>query len=214
MKPQSQRNRELIDAFHGKSVIVLGDIMLDEFTWGEVSRISPEAPVPVVEVLGDTYRPGGSANVSANIRALGGRALTVAVIGRDSPGRRLLSLFETEGLEADLLVHDNRPTTQKTRIIAHNQQVVRADREDRTPLSSTVRQALIDAFLKALPEAGAVIVSDYDKGAINKEVLEAALPAAREAGTPVFLDPKVHHAEYYRPTSVITPNTQIGRAHV
>lgn len=207
MTPQMQRNRELIEAFQGRRVIVLGDVMLDEFTWGQVSRISPEAPVPVVEVLGDTYRPGGSANVSANIRSLGGQPMTVAVIGRDNPGRRLLSLFENEGLDASLLVQDDRRTTQKTRIIAHNQQVVRADREDRTPLSATTRQALISAFMVALGKAQAVVVSDYDKGVVSRNLLEAVLPAAREAGVPTFLDPKVHHAEYYKPCTVITPNT-------
>ena len=198
--------QERIQAFRGKCVIVLGDVMLDAFTWGQVTRISPEAPVPVVEVLGETYRPGGSANVSTNIRALGGRPLTVAVVGKDAPGRCLVSLFESEDLDAGLLVEDDRATTVKTRIIAHNQQVVRTDREDRAPLSGLVKQALVDRFLGALPQADAVVVSDYDKGVVGQEVLRQVLPAAERARIPVFLDPKVPHADYYRPVTVITPN--------
>jgi rfaE bifunctional protein kinase chain/domain len=198
----------LMDALSGKRILVLGDAMLDEFTWGDVSRISPEAPVPVVRVLRETFRPGGSANVSANVRSLGGRPVTVAVIGQDEAGRRLKSLFAEEGMESTGLVTDDRITTLKTRIIANHQQVVRADREDLTPLSESVRQKLVDRFLEALETADAVIVSDYAKGVVNAQVLEAVLPRADRAGIPVFLDPKVSHADDYRAVTVVTPNVR------
>ena len=201
-----QRLKQLLDNFTGKRIIVLGDVMLDEFTWGQVLRISPEAPVPVVEVLEETHRLGGSANVVANIKALGGNPRTLAVIGRDRAADRLLSLYRNLGIDPGLLVQDDRRTTVKTRIIAHNQQIVRTDREDRTPLSSEVNSVLADRFVEVLPGTDAVIVSDYDKGVVNRELLEAVLPRAERAGVPVFLDPKVHHADYYKPATLITPN--------
>ena len=195
-----------LDDFDAKKVLVLGDLMLDEFTWGRVRRISPEAPVPVVEVDSETYRPGGSANVAANVKALGGRPLTVGVVGSDSAGKRLTKLLEELEIDPGTLVEDDRRTTLKTRIIAHGQQVVRTDREDRTPLSSPIVEAISRQFLSALGEADAVIVSDYDKGVVNADLLSVVLPEAELAGVPVFLDPKVHHADYYRPVTLIAPN--------
>src|ERR1051325_3276906 len=123
------RVEEILNRFSGKTILILGDVMLDEFIWGKVSRISPEAPVPVVEVTHETYRLGGSGNVAANVRALGGRPICIGVIGNDSAGERVLTLMKESGIETAGIVRSDRPTTLKTRIIAHNQQVVRADRE-------------------------------------------------------------------------------------
>jgi D-beta-D-heptose 7-phosphate kinase/D-beta-D-heptose 1-phosphate adenosyltransferase len=212
MTAPPDRLSRIVDAFRDKRIIVLGDIMLDAFTWGRVSRISPEAPVPIVEVTRETHRPGGSANVTANIRALGGIPLTIAVLGRDASGERLRSLFEEEALESRFLVEADRSTTLKTRIIAHSQQVVRADREDRSPLDEAVNRALRDRFMEALPGSDAIVISDYDKGVVTPQVLAAVLPAAESAGIPVFLDPKVPHADYYRPVTVITPNHREAEA--
>jgi rfaE bifunctional protein kinase chain/domain len=181
-------------------------VMLDEFTWGQVRRISPEAPVPVVEVTRETDRLGGSANVAANIRALGGIPLPISVIGNDRAAERILSLCKELEIDSSLLLVDERRTTIKTRIIAHDQQVVRADREDPRPLSQEINQALATEFLRVLEASDAVIVSDYDKGVVNKDLLEVVLPAAARAKIPVFLDPKVQHADYYKPTTLLTPN--------
>ncbi len=202
------RNRveELLDAFEGKSVIVLGDIMLDEFVWGKVRRISPEAPVPVVEVIEETYRLGGAANVAANIRALGGMPIPVGVLGRDRTADQVIELMQQSGIDTSGLIRDSRPTTLKTRILAHNQQVVRADREDRSALSSATNHMIGEAFVTALRGAQTIVVSDYDKGVVNRELMADLLPRAREARIPVFLDPKVHHADYYRPITLIKPN--------
>lgn len=189
-----------------KTIIVVGDVMLDEFIWGKVRRISPEAPVPVVEVLDETYRLGGSGNVSANIRALGGNAIPIGVLGRDHASDRVVNLLQECGIQVEGLIRDDRPTTLKTRIVAHNQQVVRADRESRKPVASQINQRMAEVFAELLPRADAVIVSDYDKGVVNRELLSEILPKARNAGVPVFLDPKVHHADYYRPITLITPN--------
>jgi D-beta-D-heptose 7-phosphate kinase/D-beta-D-heptose 1-phosphate adenosyltransferase len=208
MKTALTRNRveRLIDGFSGKRILVLGDLMLDEFIWGKVRRISPEAPVPVVEVANETYLLGGAGNVARNICALGGTAIPIGVIGKDRAAERVIELLRDSSIETAGILQDERPTTQKTRIIAHNQQIVRADRESRTPIGSEKNGDLAAAFLKSLPDVDAVVVSDYDKGVVNRELLDRVLPESQRAGKPVFLDPKVHHADYYRPIDVITPN--------
>ena len=201
------RADQLISSFAGKRILVLGDMMLDEFIWGKVRRISPEAPVPVVEVARESYHLGGAGNVAANIRALGANPVPIGLVGDDHSAHRLSSLFQDGGIEASGLVAEaGRPTTVKTRIVAHNQQIVRADRENRTPLTAERNNALLAAFLKWLSTCVAVVVSDYDKGVVNRQLLSQALPAAQEAGIPVLLDPKVYQADYYRPITLITPN--------
>src|SRR5262245_571052 len=185
-----QRVEQILNGFSGKTILILGDVMLDEFIWGNVARISPEAPVPVVDVVGETYRLGGSANVAANIRALDGTPIPIGVIGRDSASKRVEELLQESGIEAQGLAHAERPTTLKTRIIAHSQQIVRADRENKKPLSSELNSELTALFLQYLPRAAAVIVSDYDKGVVNRELLSTILPKARSADVPIYLDPK------------------------
>ena len=206
MSLDRRRIEQLLNRFAANTIVIVGDVMLDEFIWGKVQRISPEAPVPVVEVLDETYHMGGSANVAANIRGLGGTPIPIGVLGRDNASDRMLDLLKQSGMEVSGLVRDERPTTLKTRIIAQNQQVVRTDRESRKALSPQINADLASAFLRHLPQAKAVIVSDYDKGVVNRELLSAILPNARSAGVPVFLDPKVPHADYYRPITLITPN--------
>jgi len=201
-----QRVEQILNRFSGKPIIVVGDVMLDEFIWGRVARISPEAPVPVVEVSRETYRVGGAGNVAANIASLDGKAVLIGVVGIDSPADRLVTAMNEARIDAGGLFRTNRPTTVKTRIIAHNQQVVRADREARTPLSEATTLRLAGLFLEYLPTAVAVVISDYDKGVVNRDLLSVILPEARKAGVPVLLDPKVHHADYYRPITLITPN--------
>ena len=202
------RNRveQLLNRFAGKTILIVGDIMLDEFIWGKVRRISPEAPVPVVEVINETYRLGGLGNVAANIGGLDGMPIPIGVLGRDSASEKVLGLLNQLGIEVSGLVSADRPTTLKTRVIAHSQQVVRTDRESKKALSAEINKDLAATFLRYLPRADAVIVSDYDKGVVNRELLSAILPKTRSAGVPVFLDPKVHHADYYRPITLITPN--------
>jgi D-beta-D-heptose 7-phosphate kinase/D-beta-D-heptose 1-phosphate adenosyltransferase len=200
------RIENLLNQFTGKTILIVGDIMLDEFIWGKVARISPEAPVPVVDVIEETYGVGGSGNVAVNVKALGGVPIPIGVLGRDGSSERVLGLLAQLDIDVSGLLHDERPTTLKTRIIAHNQQVVRADRESRKALSPDLNSALAAAFARFLPQSSAVIVSDYSKGVVNRELLTAILPKARNAGIPVFLDPKVHHADYYHPITVITPN--------
>lgn len=192
----------------GQKVVVLGDVMLDEFIWGDVSRISPEAPVPVVDIKRESTHLGGAANVLANLLALGAKACVIGVVGNDYAGDRIrLSVKEKSDLHRDefLVSADGRPTTIKTRIIAHHQMVVRADRENRTPVDPDTEQKIIAAARAAIADAHALVVSDYDKGVITPRVLREVLPAAYER-MPVLIDPKVRNFDAYRPATLITPN--------
>src|SRR5262249_19903742 len=121
-----QRVEEILNQFSAKTILIVGDVMLDEFIWGKVARISPEAPVPIVEVLNETYRLGGAANVAANIQELGGQPISIGVVGKDEPGNRVLDLLKEHAIEGFAVARDDRPTTLKTRIVAHSQQIVRA----------------------------------------------------------------------------------------
>jgi len=203
-----QRAGELIHAMHDRKVVVLGDVMLDEFVWGDVTRISPEAPVPVVDIRRESVHLGGAANVLANLVALGAEACVIGVIGNDAAGTRLrASLKESSPSQKDdyLLVDEGRPSTTKTRIIAHNQLVVRADREQRTPVNGPIEARIIEMLKEAINDAHAFVVSDYDKGVVTPRILGEVLPLAH-ARIPVLIDPKLRNFLHYQPSSLITPN--------
>ncbi len=192
-----------------RAIAVFGDVMLDEFVWGDVTRISPEAPVPVVDIRRESVHLGGAANVLANLVALGARASVTGVVGNDPAGQRLLeTLREASALQTDdsLVVDADRPSTVKTRIIAHNQLVVRADRERRTPVDARTEERLVTALRGAIKEAHAFVVSDYDKGAVTPGILAEILPLAYERGIPVLVDPKIRNFDSYRPATLVTPN--------
>jgi D-glycero-beta-D-manno-heptose-7-phosphate kinase len=197
----------LVDAFEGKRLVVVGDLMLDRFVWGSVRRISPEAPVPVVEVERESQHLGGAGNVVANLVALGATALPVGVVGDDASADAVESEFRRAGVDARGLVRDSsRPTTTKTRVVAHSQQVVRADLERRHAVSEPVEAALEAALRDALEGADGVVVSDYDKGLLAGGFLGTTLSLAHERGVTVCLDPKIRRFQAYRPVTVITPN--------
>jgi D-beta-D-heptose 7-phosphate kinase/D-beta-D-heptose 1-phosphate adenosyltransferase len=187
-------------------VLVVGDVMLDEFLWGRVSRISPEAPVPVVRVERESFHVGGAGNVAANVRALGGEAVLVGVVGEDSAGTRVRDAVAAAGIEPRIVADPERPTTLKTRIVAHHQQVVRADREDPGDVGGRPRAALLDALRAELPRCGALVVSDYEKGVVTAALLRALLPLARRRRVPVLVDPKLRHFSLYRRVTLVTPN--------
>ena len=196
-----------LEKFRSQRIVVLGDVMVDRYLWGNVRRISPEAPVPIVEVNQETMRLGGAANVAANVRALGGEPILIGVVGEDAPAEGLRGALGALGIRAEaLVVERGRQTTQKTRIIAHHQQVVRADQEDVSPLSAPVAAAVGERVLKSLAGAGALIVSDYGKGVIERELLLKVMAAATQRGVPVCVDPKESHFDAYRHASIITPN--------
>jgi D-glycero-beta-D-manno-heptose-7-phosphate kinase len=210
MSPQltKQRASEITHAMSDRKIVVLGDVMLDEFVWGDVTRISPEAPVPVVDIRRESVRLGGAANVLANVVALGAGGCVVGVVGNDLAGERIkTTLCEASPLQVDeyLVVDNNRPSTTKTRIIAHSQLVVRADREQRKPVNGQVEQSIIESLKKAIQGADAFVVSDYDKGVVTPGILSAILELAYKT-VPVLIDPKLRNFPYYRPASLITPN--------
>jgi len=203
-----ERGAEIVRAMRDQSIVVLGDVMLDEFVWGDVSRISPEAPVPVVDIQRETVHLGGAANVLANLIALGAKACVIGVIGKDSAGERLrASLREISTRQVDhyLVEEDGRPSTIKTRIIAHSQLVVRADRECRSPISAHSEERIITALREALKGAAAFVVSDYDKGVVTPRILAEILPLAYER-IPVLIDPKIRNFARYHPATLVTPN--------
>lgn len=204
-----ERAEELTHEFEGKRIVVMGDLMLDEFIWGRVRRISPEAPVPVVEVERQTLALGGAGNVVSNLVALGARPTPLGVVGDDADAERLRSRFRELNVSINSLVVDGaRPTTLKTRVIAHNQQVVRADRESRAPISAEIEEKVIARFQSEIETADAVVISDYNKGLLTARVLAGALHSARARGIMVCLDPKLRDFAHYQPVTVITPNHQ------
>ena len=202
------RAAALLDRVSESSIVVLGDVMLDEFLWGDVTRISPEAPVPVVDIRRESTHLGGAANVLANLLALGAQACVIGVVGDDFAGERIRSsVNEKSALQtAGLLIPDNsRPTTIKTRIIAQHQMVVRADREHRAPVAAHTEDRIIAAVKEAVANAQALVVSDYDKGVVTPRILSAVLPAAY-GRIPVLVDPKLRNFDSYRPATLVTPN--------
>ncbi len=203
-----KRTEQILATARDRRIVVLGDVMLDEFIWGDVSRISPEAPVPVVDVKRESTHLGGAANVLANLLSLGADGCVVGIIGNDYAADRIrLSLREKSASQRDefLIATDGRPTTIKTRIIAHHQMVVRADRENRTPVNGEIEQRVISVALAALQDAHALVVSDYDKGVITRRVLESVLPEAYQR-MPVLIDPKLRNFDWYQPATLVTPN--------
>ncbi len=204
---QKQRLAQAIARFPERQVLVVGDLMLDNFIWGEVNRISPEAPVPVVEVREESQLLGGSANVAHNLASLGGRVLVTGVVGQDPAGQALVTLFNQIAVPtAGLISEDGRPTTVKTRIIAHHQQVVRFDREWRAPLQADTGARILAFLHNSLPDLHGIIVSDYAKGVVTRDFLDALRDLVAGRPLPVVVDPKVQHAELYRSFTMVTPN--------
>jgi D-beta-D-heptose 7-phosphate kinase/D-beta-D-heptose 1-phosphate adenosyltransferase len=196
----------LLRRMGGRRVLVAGDVMLDEFLWGRVSRISPEAPVPVVQVTRQSFHLGGAGNVACNVRALGGEAVVVGVVGDDPAADRVREALAGAGVEDGLATAAGRPTTVKTRIIAHHQQVVRADRESDDDVDADAAGAVLERIRSLLPSCEALVVSDYQKGVVTPRLMKAVLPLARRRGIPVLVDPKVRHFGLYRQVTVVTPN--------
>lgn len=196
-----------LDGLAGRRVLVVGDAILDRYLHGSVDRISPEAPVPVVRLHGDEARLGGAANVVANLVALGLNPILVAARGDDEPGRTLVRLLESRGVDPGYLVGvPGRPTTVKTRVLARHQQVVRLDFEDDRGLPGEDSRRLVERALLALDEVEGLVLSDYAKGVLDERSLPEILQAARRRHLPVVIDPKIRHFPFYTPATVITPN--------
>lgn len=209
MRLDRTQAESLLQRMEGRKVAVLGDVMLDEYLFGEVSRISPEAPVPIVRVLRERVVLGGAANVAANLKALGTEPMLIGTLQKDTAGDRILGLLSGLGVSISGLVLDtSRPTTIKTRVIGQQQQMLRIDREDPGMPDAAVLLGLKDRLERALSSASALIVSDYAKGTVNEPVMEAVRAICAARNLPWIVDPKPGHKALYRGATLMTPNTK------
>jgi rfaE bifunctional protein kinase chain/domain len=206
--PLLSRHRlcELLEAAKRQHVVIVGDAMLDLYLRGDVDRISPEAPVPVVRVRDRRSALGGAANVAQNVAALGATGDLVAVIGDDVAGATLRERLASDGMTSRSLVTVDRPTTTKTRVMARAQQLVRFDEEDDADLSPDDVARVLDAIERAMPDATALVFEDYNKGVLVPAVIEGAIRLARAQGLPIVVDPKFRNFFAYRGATVFKPN--------
>jgi len=203
------RLEELFQRFNGKRIAILGDLMLDRYLWGTVHRISPEAPVPVVEVESESARLGGAANVANNIKSLGGEPISIGTVGDDDGGSILRGLMEEGGFSSEGLIRDpSRPTTVKTRVIAHSQHVVRIDHEVRHDIAPETRHRIIDFLRERFPGLDGLIIEDYNKGVVVRDLIGAVVTLARKHNVPVTVDPKFNNFFDFRDVTVFKPNRQ------
>ena len=202
-----ERLKKVLETFKDRQLLVLGDLMIDEYIWGQVERISPEAPVQVVQVQREAYTLGGAGNVVNNLVSLGARVRMASVIGEDANGALLKDEMRQMGVETAGILGDlGRCTICKTRVIAVSQQVVRLDRESRTTISPKLEEQLLDFIGGQLSKVEAVLVSDYLKGTVTPRILQELIPRAREYNIPVVVDPKGSDYRKYRGATIITPN--------
>ena len=197
----------IIDGFSKLRVMVIGDLMVDAYTWGKVTRISPEAPVPVVNVVKRESRLGGAGNVVLNVASLGAKPLVFSVIGDDATGNALKQILVDAGLSVDGIIQEGgRPTTVKERVIAGSQQLIRVDSETEQAISSASSVALVSAIRASISEVDVIIFEDYDKGVLSEGLIQEVMGLAREAGIPTVVDPKKKNFFAYRGASLFKPN--------
>ncbi len=202
-----ERLLKVLEGVSGTRVVVAGDAILDRYIWGKVSRISPEAPVPVVNVTHESVRMGGACNVVLNVQRLGGKASLVAVVGTDPEGKLLLDELLREGVDVTGVVrYDGRPTTTKTRVVAHSQQLLRFDQEEKGVLPPETQRLLLDRLGGLLEGAGVLLLSDYAKGVLSPLFVSEVFQLARQHGVPVFVDPKVASIDSFKGATILTPN--------
>jgi rfaE bifunctional protein kinase chain/domain len=207
---KSKRLMKYVDRFPSTRTLVVGDVMLDHYIWGNVSRISPEAPVPVVDVTKESVLLGAATNVVNNVHTLGGKVSVCGVIGHDDAGRQLVQMLRLQGINTDgLIVENGRPTTVKTRVIAHSQQVVRFDRETKVGINRNTHQRIFE-YVRQQEDIGldAIVLSDYSKGVVTKDLVGDIVKLARKKSIIVSVDPKVNHFGIYSGVTILTPNTK------
>ena len=204
---ESSRLKDLFQAFDGKRIAVVGDLMLDRYYWGSVMRISPEAPVPVVEVDEESTRLGGAANVANNIASLGGVPFLVGVAGADGGGVLLRKTIEGQGFSTDGVVTDPaRPTTVKTRVIAHSQHVVRIDQEVKSDIDASIQKRILDVLASHMAQLDGIILEDYNKGVLTRDMIRGAIELATRHQKIITVDPKFHNFFEYQKATVFKPN--------
>jgi rfaE bifunctional protein kinase chain/domain len=207
VKYSEGRLKKLGRAFKGKRIAIVGDMMIDRYYWGSVGRVSPEAPVPVVDVSSESTRLGGAANVANNVQTLGGEPLLIGLVGNDHEGESLKALLKEQGMaDSGIVVDRGRRTTTKTRVIAHGQHVVRVDQESKENCSEEIEQKIIDALRKNLKKIDALILEDYNKGVVTKSVIHETIELARKNDTIIAVDPKFENFFEYKNVTVFKPN--------
>ncbi|ACN99770.1 bifunctional protein RfaE, domain I [Sulfurihydrogenibium azorense Az-Fu1] len=197
-----QRAEELISKFSNIKIAVVGDVILDKYLWGEVERISPEAPVPIVDVKRETLSLGGASNVANNIVALDATAYMVGIVGDDENGRLIEKLIKEKGIHSVLIKDSSRPTIEKTRVIAVSQQLLRIDREERKPLDREIEEKLLESLKSIESKVDGFIVSDYGKGVVTEKIMSYI----KSTNKPVFVDPKPSNFHLYEEITIMTPN--------
>lgn len=199
--------RNLFDSFDNLKVLIIGDVMLDSYIWGTVDRISPEAPVPVINVIRRDFRLGGAANVALNISSLGASPILCALIGNDDDGRKLVQRLEENKMSKEgIVVSNDRPTTVKTRVIASHQHVVRVDEESDREANAREEELLMEKIEKLLPQCAVVIFEDYDKGVIRSSIVEKTVRLAKQKNIPTVVDPKKRNFLSYTGVTLFKPN--------
>jgi len=202
-----QKLLKILDNFKNKKVLVIGDIMLDKYIWGEVSRISPEAPVQVVNVLKETFEPGGAANVANNIAALNGNAFMVGIVGNDNAKNTLLEELKKRNINIDgIFIDEDKPTTQKIRIVGRSQQLLRVDYEKKEHIHKNIEMSIVQFLEKTINDIKVVIISDYAKGVITQEICSRLIQMAKIHNKEIIVDPKPKHRDLYLNVDLITPN--------
>lgn len=203
------RIQELLSIIKTKKIAVVGDVMIDRYIWGTVSRVSPEAPVPVVEVENESTRLGGAANVANNISSLGATAFLVGVAGNDAGGKELKNILEQQKTSSEGIITDSsRPTTVKTRVIAHNQHVVRIDSEEKKDIDAATQKNILTVLNNAINDIDGIIIEDYNKGVVVKDVIHAVIDLARKHRKVITVDPKFHNFFEYKNVTVFKPNVK------
>lgn len=201
-----------IERFNSVKILVLGDLMVDHYVFGETTRISPEAPVPVVDVISETFKLGGSANVANNILSLGGTVFPTGIVGADKNGSWLINEFKTHGGDVSgIIVDNNRPTTTKMRILVGHHQLLRVDYESREAVDSAYANQILNYIRNNINDIDCIVISDYDKGLITKNIIEALVNLKQEKGTKIIVDPKIEHFLDYKGVSIIKTNINNAR---
>jgi len=209
MHPKKTRLKSILKAFKGKKIIVVGDIMLDHFIKGSVSRISPEAPVPVVDVRNEFYVAGGAGNVAVNLAALEAHPVMISVVGADLGGEMVKDFLREHRIDTSGIAEDmDRPTTQKIRVMADQQQIVRFDRESKQIISPAIAAACMKSFEQAVQTSQGVILSDYGKGMLSDQNIQQIISICRKKRIPVCVDPKLDNFKKYKHITCMTPNTK------
>lgn len=207
MKIDTNKLEKIIKNFTGKKILVVGDLMLDEYLVGKTTRLSPEAPVPIVEIEKINYVPGGAANAANNVKSLGDETILVGIIGNDQNGQTLIKLLKKQGIKTTGVFRDpERPTTLKSRIVSQGQQVVRVDKESHKPISNKVEKKILNFIKEKIHDVDIILISDYAKGVVTPILSQTIIKLANKIGKRVLIDPKGEDFSKYQGCFMITPN--------